>query len=97
MYGVNLTTSASSLYARSDEISTFETTTSMLNSIYQTITNATAFQASINYLTIFTPLEGTYLTVLNAQNTYQLIGNYLTNASAFQASGNYLTSGSLTN
>ena len=37
------TTAASLIYARADELSNFETTTSMLNSVYQTITGMSSY------------------------------------------------------
>ena len=63
------------------------------------LTNASAFQASGNYLTTFSPLEGTYLSILNAQST---LTSYLTltgASSIYQTianMSNYITSGSLT-
>ena len=45
------------------------------------LTNASFFQLSGNYLTTLTPLTGTYLSIINANDTYQKIsamGSYLT-------------------
>ena len=50
------------------------------------LTNASSFQSAGDYLTTFTPLSGTYLSILDASSTYQSIANM----------SSYVTSGSLT-
>jgi hypothetical protein len=55
------------------------------------LTNASLFQNAGNYLTTFTPLSGTYLSIIDANNT---LGSYLTVSGAtslYQPVGSYLT------
>ena len=80
------TTDASTLYALAEDVADFETAVSMLGDVYQTIAGMSSYVTSgtlINYITTFTPLAGTYLSIVHAETTYQRIGNYLTDSSVF--------------
>ena len=58
---------ASDVYTKNEVDLTFQTKADMSNYL----TDASVFQLTCNYLTTFSPLLGTYVSIINANDTYQ--------------------------